>query len=284
MDTENVRSAINRCFDQLAVAIDDLVVQLPKHTSAVWFPEDAPDTLLSTAFTDYWYRDNRDGRITNTYFAVVQASQAYRQKVQNVNRLKSQFRTLCAQLRLHEPAALRQIQTTAAQRHPTLGSALEHHHLARLHIKQLTRLIPVLSDVPQKLAYHWYGSGRSIKRITKKQAWIRLQAMDQGRPHIEIQLQALSTLPDAEPLAIVQELAPIMRLNVTYENGRRQAQNIAMPLFIPEGAVMPVIVPPQGEKPTARTRRRRSDNVLEDQAFLPSLRVYRYRAGRTAKP
>ena len=74
-----------------------------------------------------------------------------------------------------------------------------------------------------------------------------------------------------------------MRANLFFKeplaDGRgRRAMNLALPLFIPasDGRLpehnQPLPRPPQG-----RTRARRSDERLEDDVFLPSLRVYRYR-------
>ncbi len=55
--------------------------------------------------------------------------------------------------------------------------------------------------------------------------------------------------------------------------------NVALPLFIPapDGRLPDHNLPPL-QPPEARTRARRRDERLEDEPFLPSLRVYRYRS------
>ena len=277
MSNTDIEKALLACFDQLDQALHKLSNRLPQEMTATWQPEGAINNHIQSALTDYWYYDNRDGRITTPYLAVAQVNHATLDAIHNINTLKRTFSRLCSGIRQSTPTVLPILKSTMSQRNQALHHALEPNQLARLHIKQLTRTIPTLSEVPEKIAFNWYTSGRSITHITKQEAWRRLCDMNQESTHIQIQLQDLARLPDNEPLAVVQVLAPIMRINVRFANRDRKAQNIALPLFIPNNASMPEIVPPPESKPEARTRKRRSDNVLEDQPFLKSLRVYRYR-------
>jgi hypothetical protein len=277
MGTTDIEKALLACFDQLDQALHKLSNRLPQEMTAHWQPEGVIGNHIQTALTDYWYDDNRDGRITTPYLAVVQVDPSVLSTIDNINTLKRTFSKLCSGIGKSAPSVLPVLKSTLAHRHQTLHHSLQPNQLSRLHIKQLTRTIPTLPEVPEKVAFNWYTSGRSITHITKQDAWRRLCGMNQESKHIQIQLQDLARLPDNEPLAVVQVLAPIMRINVRFANRDRKAQNIALPLFIPNNAPMPEIVPPPESKPETRTRKRRSDNVLEDHPFLKSLRVYRYR-------
>ncbi len=107
--------------------------------------------------------------------------------------------------------------------------------------------------------------------------------LDTDAPHVRIQLQKLAGIPDSEILAQVQAQAPLMRANLFFveplEDGHtRRAHNIAMPLIVPAtDARLPHIKAPASEAPTERTRAKRRDEKLESEAFLPSLRIFRYR-------
>lgn len=277
MGSTDIESALLACFVQLDRALHDLSNRLIHDMAATWQPEGVIGNHIQTALTDYWYDDNRDGRVTTPYLAVAQVESAVLSDIDNVNVLKRTFAQLCRNIGQTAPSLLPVLKSTLAKRNQAIHHSLHPNQLARLHIKQLTRSIPTLSEVPEKIAFNWYTSGRSIVQITKQEAWRRLCGMNQESKHIQIQLQDLVQLPDNEPLAVVQSLAPIMRINIRFQNRDRKAQNIAMPLFIPKNAPFPKIVPPPEAKPSERTRKRRSDNVLEDTPFLRSLRVYRYR-------
>ena len=98
------------------------------------------------------------------------------------------------------------------------------------------------------------------------------------------QLQKMASIAENTPLAQVQNQAPLMRANLFFENQLpglpdRQAMNIAMPLFIlAKEAVLPPFNIPSATAPEKRTRAKRSDAQLEDDAFLPSIRVFRYKS------
>lgn len=110
MTTDHKTAALIDCFDRLSAAITDIAPQLPHQSAAIWLPENAPHDTLSTALTDYWYRDDRDGRLTNTYFAVVLSSEQLRQKIHQINHLKNEFRAHCSNLRLDSQPQLRHLQ------------------------------------------------------------------------------------------------------------------------------------------------------------------------------
>lgn len=110
-----------------------------------------------------------------------------------------------------------------------------------------------------------------------------LEKYDTEAPHIQVQLRKLAGLPSLEPLVKVQKQAPLMRANLFFrealEDGRmRRAINVALPVFIPSSnGRLPDYNKVAPFPPEKRTWAKRSDERLEEEPFLPSLHIYRYR-------
>lgn len=272
-------------FDRLVEQIDQLVSTWQASGASAWSFESptADAAWLRQVLLDVWYQDGQDGRATRSHVGLVAASDAVLDAVARVNLTKRAFATLLAEIRRETPALIPEIKAILPFRHPALHDHLKGTGLARLHLKQCWRAIPLAEAPVARIRLAWYASGRSIKRLTVREAEQKLLNLDSDAPHVRIQLRRLAGIPDGEPLAQVQSQAPLMRANLFYreplEDGRsRRAMNIALPLFVPspDGRLPDHNLPPSAP-PATRTRARRSDERLEDTAFLPSLRVYRYR-------
>lgn len=272
-------------FDRLVEQIDQLVSTWQASGASAWSFESptADAAWLRQVLLDVWYQDGQDGRATRSHVGLVAASDAVLDAVARVNLTKRAFATLLAEIRRETPALIPEIKAILPFRHPALHDHLKGTGLARLHLKQCWRAIPLAEAPVARIRLAWYASGRSIKRLTVREAEQKLLGLDSDAPHVRIQLRRLAGIPDGEPLAQVQSQAPLMRANLFYreplEDGRsRRAMNIALPLFVPspDGRLPDHNLPPSAP-PATRTRARRSDERLEDTAFLPSLRVYRYR-------
>lgn len=244
---------------------------------------DRAEAWLRGALQDVWYQDGQDGRATRAHIGLVAASESVMEAVAAANTAKAEFAALTAKIRDQVPALIPEAKAVLPFRHPALHDHLRGEGLARVHLKQCWRAIPASEAPLARVRLAWYSSGRSIKKLTVREAEQKLLALDSDAPHIRIQLRKLAGLPSGEPLAQVQRQAPLMRANLFYreplDDGRtRRAMNVALPLFIPapDGRLPDHNLPPL-QPPEARTRARRRDERLEDEAFLPSLRVYRYR-------
>lgn len=272
-------------FDRLVAETDVLVATWQASSAAAWsFTHDTADaTWLHHALLDVWYQDGQDGRATRSHVGLVAADERVMEAVTRVNASKMAFAALLAEIRSEVPSLIPEIKAVLPFRHPALHDHLRGTGLARLHLKQCWRAIPLAEAPVARVRLAWYASGRSIKRLTVREAEQKLLALDSEAPHVRIQLRRLAGIPDDEPLAQVQRQAPLMRANLFYreplEDGRsRRAMNIALPLFLPspDGRLPDHNLPPS-HPPVTRTRARRRDERLEDAAFLPSLRVHRYR-------
>ncbi len=277
---------LEAAFDRLVERVEALIAVYERAPRQAWALEERhPDSAwLRRVLLDFWYQDGQDGRATRSYVALIAADEALLEAVASVNQAKAEFAALLAQIRQQAVALVPEIKAVLPFRHPALHDHLRGQGLARLHLKQCWRHIPVADAPLSRVRLAWYTSGRSIKRLTVREAEQKLLALDSEAAHVRIQLRHLAGIPDGEPLAQVQRQAPVMRANLFFEealaDGReRRAMNLPLPLFIPapEGRLPnhnePLPRPPQG-----RTRARRSDERLEDEVFLPSLRVYRYRS------
>lgn len=167
------------------------------------------------------------------------------------------------------------------KRPESIASSLRKVGLARLHLKQCYRRIPVFFECPLKVSWTWANT-RAITRITQDEA--RQLLLKQGNDYpIELQLNKLAALNPNEPLAIVQELAPHLRANVVLACEKDQERRVMvkgpMPIFYlaKAGEAFPEIRPPGLKRGKNKERAVRSDVKLEAEAFLPSIRVHRYK-------
>ncbi len=280
---------LEAAFDQVILETEVLLACHQRSPGAIWiFGSDGADpetgaAWLRRALLDFWYQEGQDGRGTRTYVGMVAADEALLERVARVNAAKAELATRLARIRDQAPGMVAEIKAVLPFRHPALQEHLQGLGLARLHLKQCWRAIPVARAPVARLRLAWYSSGRSIKRLSVREAETRLLKLDPSAPHVQIQLRKLAGIPEGEPLAQVQRQAPLMRANLFFreplaDGATRQAMNVALPLFLPApDGRLPHHNQPSPTPPEQRTRARRSDERLEDEPFLPSLRVFRYR-------
>ncbi|PJX15613.1 DNA replication terminus site-binding protein [Halomonas sp. 141] len=271
-------------FDQLMQAIEQAVSLYETQPLPMWRFDGLSDPgWLRRALLDMWHQQAQDGRETRNYIGVIAADEALLEAFHDVNHAKQAISDWLRHIKQAHPTALSEARQRLPRRHPDLDSVLRQSGLARLHLKQCWRLIPLAEAPVARIRFAWYTSGRSIKRISVQEAEQKLLQLDTDAPHVRIQLRKLASLPSQEVLAQVQNQAPLMRANLFYteplaDGHTRRALNVAMPLVVPapEGRLPDIKTPPQ-TAPIARTRAKRRDEKLESEVFLPSLRVFRYR-------
>ena len=233
------------------------------------------------------YTANQAPRNTIQLPGLVAASNETLQLIQYINALKDQFKAAIQRLKkqgnsFSDQVLQHNLQELLNKRHPHSHMALQRSGLSRLHLKQCYRHIPSLTLKPEKVSWTWAHT-RAIKRITVAEAEQALRKKSH-LPGISAQLQKLTALATTEPLAIVQELAPHVRANITTQlaNGtlKRQMLSAALPIFypdVPQGK-LPLVSHAGSKQKKSRFRLTRSDQKLCDEVFLPALRAYRYRS------
>lgn len=271
-------------YDQLVQRVDELSERIKEDNGELWaFNQPVADlSWLRQALSDFWYAGDQDGRHTRPYVGLVAASRETIKATMAVNEAKGSFKQALSILNKYDRALIPAIKESLPKRHSHLHENLVGAGLARLHLKQTWRTLPLVNVPVNRIRLSWYSSGRSINRITAKDAEALLMKLDTNATHIKIQLKKLAALPDSEHLAIIQKQSPIMRANIFYETAMaggqdRRAMNVAMPIFIlsSDGRLPPCNIPPETPKEN-RTRAVRSDNRLDDAPYLPSIRAHSY--------
>jgi len=280
-------------FNALVHACDSFCRVLRQQQPSCWVPLTEQEKALGmtpidkacSLIQDFWYQDGQDGRETRSGFGIVALNETQIQQAETINKLKEEFKLSITQLQKEHKEAWRdlrgQLGRSLNDEFPNIREQLKYSGMSRLHIKQTWRTLPVINRTPNRIGFNWYQSGRSIQKITVQQAQESLLKLDTTSDHIQTQLHALAQLKRLEPLAKVQMLAPIMRANLFYEDGQsplRQAMNVSLPVFIKEAedGALPPHNDPDLTAPSTRQRKIRSDRKIEDEPFLPSIRVHRY--------
>ncbi|TCJ25231.1 DNA replication terminus site-binding protein [Halomonas sp. GDM18] len=289
MPEYQLMARIEAAFDTQISAADQVITAVREENSPLWRLDgvSADSEWLSQALQDVWYQDGQDGRVTRPYLGVVAAGPTVIERVVALNTAKEQLAELFAELREKYPDQLAELKAILPFRHPGLNQHLRGDGLARLHLKQCWRRVPVAEAPVARVRFAWYSSGRSIQRVSVAECEALLMKLDTEAEHVRLQLKLLAGLPSDEILARIQPQAPLMRANLFYrepvmrEDGElrtRRALNVSLPLFLPHDDLrLPALNQPSPTPPTERTRARRGDVRIEDTPFLKSLRVHRYR-------
>lgn len=263
---------LRHCFQQLQLSLTELQQQLQQQRPEHWLALTPYEQEHSTSLTvlcdligDLWYADEKqDGRTTRSRHGVVLISPEMANKVKEINALKEEFKQKTQQVR-------------ATLKEQGLREAMQSSELARVHLRQCYRLLPLIENQPLKIGFSWYVNGRSIRKLTLTQAEKMLLDLGEEKPHIQQQLNKLYALTEGTWLAQVQNLAPVVRANLVLAEGKK-ALNAPLPLFIVnQGQGMPEfnqigLTPPEG-----RSRKARADQKIEPEPYLPSLRIHLYR-------
>lgn len=272
-------------FDEVTASLRRLVATVEDAGLPIWSLRhgEVGADWLRTALLDFWYEDGQDGRSTKAYVGMVAADGKILAHLHTANIAKAKFHRVLGVMKNSTNGGIADVKASLAARDPSLTELLGKSGLARLNLKQTWRQIPCSEAPLERVHLSWYSNGKSIRRISAAEAEERLMKLDVAAPHIQVQLRKLAGLPSSEVLAQVQVQAPVMRGNLFYleplADGRlRRAMNLSLPLFVPApGGVLPSRNEPPVAPPLQRTRKVRSDQRLEEEPYLPSLRAFRYR-------
>lgn len=211
---------------------------------------------------------------------ILAASNKTIQLIDEVNLAKDNFKLSMLNLKQTSPKHIEFINNELNDFLNRPKESLKKMGLSRLHLKQCYRKIPTVIQRPAKVSWTWANT-RSIKKITPLQAEQMLLKIKRTNHDIQVQLSKLLSLPAHEKLAIVQELAPHLRANITMEDSdgvRRFMLKGAVPIFYlaEDNQPLPYFTPPKEKQGKDKQRLIRSDTKLEPDPFLPSIRAHRY--------
>lgn len=270
-------------FNALRNAIDQFINQLCNEKNRpAWvfniegeeWQSTAAREQLANILKQLEFIDDQDGRETIICPGIIGASGSTIRAAFSLNKARDRFKN-----------AVLTVNESDKERAHTIMTKIG---FARIHFKQIYRHLPILLKKPHSIRYTW-GTTRSIKKISREEARKKLLEIDStANPGIFRQLEALENLPHDEPLAVVQDLKPHIKANLTWvkqtEPGKitRKMISAALPILIPldPDAQLPIHAA-SFPKDTAFKRKRRSDVKIEPIPFLPSIRAHRYMRNTT---
>lgn len=271
--------------NELSVLQNELLRQKPTH----WIPLSPQEQVISNGLqvltsliTDLWYEHGQDGRETRSRHGLVLVNADLIAKIKRVNACKDAFKAAVLKARSELDAGAWRDEYGRLGQPDGFREAMHYTGLSRVHLRQCYRHLPLLDHCPKKVGFSWYMSGRSIRKMSVSDAEQALLALGEHKPHIQVQLAKLQQLPEHTELAQIQTLAPVVRANMVFGDDSpipRKAMNLPLPLFIPDtGRGLPEFNDVDLTPPEGRTRQQRSDQKVDPEPFLPSLRVHLYRS------
>lgn len=253
---------------------DNIVAKLGDASGQPFQSELAPAQFAQQALLDHWYYGDGDGRYSKNYYGHFHVSESIAADIKALNQTKGLFHQRLMGFKEKDRKALA-LQMTEYSRDRGINAMLHSQNISRLHVRQAYRQIPVFSEPVERIVFNWYRSGRSIKKLTKTEVLQMLMAYGPEQEHIKIQIDQLASHPDHQPLAQVQTQTAVLRANIRFASGERKAMNAPMPVFTC-GPVPKVSFPSQDATEQPKVRQARSDQKVDSQVWLPSVRVHRY--------
>ncbi len=286
-----LRVTLLESFEALLARLDEFCIAVRHDTSLpAWISRtdaelrDQRDMRLKAIelYRALWYEDCQDGRETLTCPGLVGASPATIAAAQAGNAAKDAFKAAVLALKSMERAEASAAMADLHRRQVQVAIAMRRMGAARLNLKQAYRHIPLLERRPLKVGFTWSRQGRVIQRTRVAEAR-RLLEQRVETPQIHQELQRLAEIPSDEMLARVRSVCPHLRANIVFANPQgsgvqRRLMQTPLPILIPlqPGESLPEFIPVAPELLT-NPRLRRADVRIEDEPFLPMIRVHRYR-------
>lgn len=278
------------CFEQLLQTLDSFCIAIRQDDLPVWVSHTAAelDDVLTMRlktiqlYRALWYEGSEDGRETLTCPGIVGASPATLIAAQSCNVAKDRFKAATLALKKLGRVEAKAVMTDLHRRQQSVALAMRRMGAARLNLKQAYRRIPLLEECPLKIGFTWSRQGRVIQRTSLEEAQ-RLLEQRVETPQITMERRKLAELGSDEVLARVRSVCPHLRANLVFAASdhsgvRRRLMQAPLPILVPlpSGQSLPEFAPVAPEPPVS-PRLRRADVRIEDEPFLPSVRIHRYR-------
>ncbi len=230
-----------------------------------------------------WYEDDQqDGRETLTCPGIIGSCVNTLVAAHACNLAKDNFKAAVLALKALNRIEMKNAMIDLHRRWEPVATAMRRMGVARLNLKQVYRHIPLLEQCPLKIGFTWSKQGRVIQR-TSVAAARRLLEQRIETPQVQLDMQRLEQIDNDEILARVRSVCPHLRANIVFiDQGKigvsRRLMQAPLPILVPllPGEPLPEFVAVAAEPPVS-PRLRRADVRIEDKAFLPSIRVHRYR-------
>lgn len=289
IDVLNAFMHLQECLKGLELALlsdEGMTAWMQPPPKLLHVPVDA--TFRQTAYqviSQLEYVENQAPREILVCAGFIGASDETLERARLLNEAKDEFKETIlslkrAKISIKDEALNKAFNSALKSRSDATASTLKKMGLARLHLKQCYRKIPILPATPLKISWTWAHT-RSIKRISVDEAQYMLMKKTQDAGIVN-QLSLLSQLPNDETLAIVQELAPHLRANILLPENDDEKTRVMVkgpiPIFFPANATSqtPKFKPPGEKSFKNESRLTRKDARLDPKPFLPAIRAHRY--------
>lgn len=278
-------------FERLVTALNALCDRMVEdHQYAIWVAmrdEEVgrdPREKAVMLYQAMWYEDGQDGRDTLTCPGIIGASAATIDQARQLNAIKDEFKAAVLALKSLGQTGSRQAIKAFHARSLSVNTPMRQFGAARLNLKEAYRHVPVLPQMPLRIGFTWSQFGRVIQRMTLAQVREMLDSRcNTARVATDREVLAHTTdLAADEMLARVRPIRPHLRANITYPSADgttfRKLIQASVPLLLPMSVhdPLPAYVGAPAEAPM-QVRQQRRDARIENEPFLPSIRVHRYR-------
>lgn len=294
VDSGLLRIELFECFERMLAALSEFCTQVRHDHLPAWVSRSDEEVAQALGMRDkavqvyraLWYEDGQDGRETLTCPGLVGAGPDTLTAARHCNDAKDAFKAAVLALKHLNKAQVDALWDELHNRDETIALAMRRMGAARLNLKQAYRHIPILDARPVKVGFTWSKQGRTIERKSVAEARQLLENRVET-PQIILEAQRLSQIPETEMLARVRSVCPHLRANLVFATAdkvERRLKQAPLPLLVPllPGEPLPEFTP---VAPTPGTsRRQRSDVQIEEELFLPSIRIHRYRPPYRNKP
>jgi len=271
------RVELLEAWNRLELARDRFLAALKAETHLPAWCEGARGDRSARAaaiatFGDFFYFGQESSKVVHRLIGLVGASPPTIQIARTLNDEKRSFAACMA--RLQNCCWIDERR----ERHPLVRAAFQQLKIGRVNTLHATRQVVVV--LPGLLRISWCMSRKTrIKQVTREEAINYIRAKPSRRVRLTQALSKLERLPPNTLLARYRAGDPLAVANATYLNKWGRPENrqytSGMPLLIElaPGEILPECSPPRRDGPE---RKRRSSNI-EKTAFVPALKIHRYR-------
>lgn len=282
MEYFEIISALNKLRAAIDNLNESLTCQSKCHVAtapgAFMVGEQALPIILE-GFRTLDFADQADGRFTQTWIGSIAVNTRVLELAREVNNRKDALRNAIHSER-DRYMQLRPVREQAASRMIRVFLS-ENTETCRLSLKQAYRHIPILDDTPRSIRFSYSSAGKSIKRITVRDALKLFEAEDFTSLSAMVDKKRLAAMDENSVLAMVQELPGYYKANITFsEDGNppytRKTLPVFLPILYPESPKFSPKTQAELPQEVLRSRAMRSDSKLKRYPTFPTLRLYEY--------
>jgi hypothetical protein len=248
---------------------------------------DSKDELIRLIKT-IEYTDDLEPRGTIKQIGAVGCSEDTLVAVKGLNSAKNQFKSAIQSLKNANKNVKTKIlmqkldnffEKELSEWSKLVKGAIKRTGYSRLNLKHCYRNIHLVEYHPKRITWGWNKKARSLKKITIAQAQQMLLEKG-GDIGIDVQLKKLARLSSGTPLAVVQDLAALLNVNIIpYSEDEYVIKTVrtALPIFYLIDPLRPRVIVKPPQKAASEKAEERVDKIIESEVFLPAIRAHLYK-------